>query len=98
MATKTFKIGEQCQGGIITVEITGTQIKVIGKEWNHANGGRRRDQKNNEEFTRREFDINSTRLEYSIEDYICELATSYWADEILKWIKTKVEFKANPFW
>ena len=98
MATKTFKIGEVCQGGIITVEITKTQIKVIGKEWNHENGGRRRGQKNNKEWTREEFDIDSSRVEHRIENYISGLATSWWADNILKWIKTKVEFKANPFW
>jgi hypothetical protein len=33
MYTKTWKIGEVCQGGIITVEIKNSAISVIGKEW-----------------------------------------------------------------
>jgi hypothetical protein len=32
MYTKTWKIGEVCQGGIITVEIKNSAISVIG-EW-----------------------------------------------------------------
>jgi hypothetical protein len=53
MATKTFKIGEYAKGGIITVEITGKVIVVIGKEWDFSTGSRRSsDQSNAKEFTR----------------------------------------------
>ena len=31
MATKTWKIGEYCKGGVITIETTKTQFKVIAK-------------------------------------------------------------------
>ena len=53
MKTKTFKIGEYCKGGIITVEIRGKKIAIIGKEWDHSKGTRRSsDQKGAKEFDR----------------------------------------------
>jgi hypothetical protein len=38
MATKTFKIGESCKGGVITIETTKTQVNVIAKEWDSSKG------------------------------------------------------------
>lgn len=29
MATKTWKLGEVCRGGVITIETTKTQVKII---------------------------------------------------------------------
>ena len=31
MATKTFKIGEYCKGGVITVETTAKKVTIIAK-------------------------------------------------------------------
>jgi hypothetical protein len=36
--TKTWKIGERCKGGIITVEISGNQVDVIAKDWDTSAG------------------------------------------------------------
>ena len=47
MATKTFKIGEYCKGGIITVEIKGKVISVIGKEWDYSKGSRKSSNQSN---------------------------------------------------
>ena len=99
MATKTFKIGEYCQGGIITVEITGKVISVIGKEWDFSKGTRRSsDQSGAKEFTRGTIISTDNDAERQIENFITDLATSYWADQIIKWIKTKVKFNNENIW
>ena len=36
MATKTWKLGEICKGGIITVETKGNIVTIIGKEWDYS--------------------------------------------------------------
>lgn len=91
MKTKTFKIGEVCQGGVITVEIRGKVISIIGKEWDFSKGTRRgSDQSNAQEFTRGTVTSNDGNAERKILDYLCELSTSYWADHILTWIKSNV--------
>ncbi len=41
MATKTFKIGEYCKGGIITVETKGSIVHIIAKEWDMSQGTRK---------------------------------------------------------
>ena len=90
--SKTFKIGEVCQGGVITVEISGDDIAVIAKEWDFSAGSTRgSSQKNAKEFNRATFNTKWGNVEYSIFDYLCELSTSYWSDEIMKWIKSKVQ-------
>ena len=99
MATKTFKIGEYCQGGIITVEIKGKVISVIGKEWDFSKGTRRSsDQSNAKEFTRGTIISTDNDAERQIENFITDLATSYWADQIIKLIKTKVKFNNENVW
>lgn len=42
MATKTFKIGEYCKGGIITVETKGSTVHIIAKEWDYSQGTRKK--------------------------------------------------------
>jgi hypothetical protein len=95
MATKTWKLGEVCRGGIITVETKGSKVAIIGKDWNHENGGRRSQQKNNKEWTRFEFDSQSDGKEREADEFLHDLTTSYHSGEILDWIKTKVEFKQS---
>ena len=41
MAKKTFKLGEVCKGGVITVEIKGQIITVIGKDWDFSQGSKK---------------------------------------------------------
>ena len=94
MAAKTFKIGEYCRGGIITVETTKTSVTIIGKTWDGSQGySKNSNQSNAKEWIRREFPVgNSTR---EIDFFLCDLTTSYYAGKVLDWIKTKVEFKNN---
>ena len=88
--TKTWKIGEYCRGGIITVEIKGKVISVIGKDWDHSKGTRRSsDQSNAKEWTRGTILSNEPEAEWKLERFINDLTTSYYTDEVIKWIKSK---------
>ena len=78
--TKTWKIGEECLGGIIQIKVSegtyfpqGTTIKVLVKEWKsgeviHSNI-----------FGR----IHESRLVNHLHD----MTTSYHAEAIMEWIK-----------
>jgi len=94
MATKTFKIGEYAKGGVITAEVKGKVITVIGKEWDFSKGSRKSsDQSNAKEFTRGTVLANEQDAEWKLSNFLCDLTTSYYADEIIKWIKTKVKIE-----
>lgn len=96
-ATKTWKIGERMQGGVLTVEINGSRIDVIGKEWDNSKGySKSSDQSGAKEFTRKTFLANNS--ERQIIDFLEDLSTYYHADEVMKWIKTKVQFKESYGW
>lgn len=98
-ATKTWKLGEVAQGGVITVEIKDKQIDVIGKEWDFSKGSRRSsNQSQAKEFTRKTLNADSSNVERELADFLCDLTTSYWADEITKWIETKVTLYKSMFW
>lgn len=91
-ATKTFKIGEYCKGGVITVEITGKLIVIIGKEWDFSTGSRKSsDQSKAKEFTRGSI-INEpqTNVFQQVSEFLTDLTTSYYADVIIKWIESKI--------
>lgn len=93
-ATKTWKIGEYCKGGIISVEITGKVIHIIGKEWDTSTGyNKSSNQSNAKEWTRLTIMLTATYLSedayYKCSDFLNDLTTSYYADEIIKWIESK---------
>lgn len=93
-ATKTWKLGEVCQGGVITVEINGNVINIIGKEWDMSAGtNKSSDQSNAKEFTRKTIVTIDREAYNKCNDFLNDLTTSYYADEILKWIETKVKFE-----
>ena len=96
MATKTFKIGEYCRGGVITIETTKTQVKVIAKEWDTSKGySKGSDQSKAKEWNRLEVNLSSSDAESKVNWFLFDLTTSYYTDEILDWIKTKVTFNDN---
>jgi len=98
MATKTFKIGEYCRGGVITIETTKTQVKVICKEWDTSKGySKGSDQSNAKEWNRLEVNLSSSDAESKVNWFLFDLTTSYYTDVILDWIRTKVEFN-NRGW
>jgi len=99
MATKTFKIGEYAKGGIITIEITGKIITIIGKEWDYSTGSRRSSNQNNaKEFTRGTVEATDDNVRRKLADFLCDLTTSYYADQITKWIETKVKLNNSLYW
>jgi hypothetical protein len=87
MATKTWKIGECCKGGIITVEIKGKIVNIIGKEWDESAGSSR----NAKEFTRSTIDSTEANAYYKIYDFLIDLTTSYYTDEVIKWMASKIK-------
>jgi hypothetical protein len=96
MATKTWKIGEYCRGGIITIETTKTQVKVIAKEWDYSKGSSKgSDQSKAKEWNRLEVNLSNSDAESKVNWFLFDLTTSYYTDEILDWIKTKVTFNDN---
>lgn len=99
MATKTWKLGEVCRGGVITIETTKTQVKVIAKEWDTSKGfNKGSDQSQAKEWNRLEVNIAEKDSRSKIDWFLSDLTTSYWADEILKWIETKVDLQKSMFW
>ena len=99
MASKTFKIGEYCKGGVITIETKGNKVAVIGKDWDMSQGTRKgSNQSNAKEWTRLEVDstLNSSRRE--IDNFLNDLTTSYYSDKVLEWIESKVEFPQTFGW
>ena len=96
MKTKTWKIGEYAQGGIITVEIKGKVVSIIGKEWDMSKGTRRSsDQSGAKEFRRGTILSTDSDSYRKVSDYLNELTTSYYSDVIIKWIETKIPLKST---
>ena len=96
MATKTFKIGEYCKGGVITIETTKTQVKVIAKEWDYSKGSSKNsDQSKAKEWNRLEVNLSNSDAESKIDWFLFDLTTSYYTGEIMDWIRTKVTFNDN---
>jgi len=96
MATKTFKIGEYAKGGVITIEIHGKVIQVIGKDWDTSKGwSKGSDQSNAKPFVGGTATAMTTDrdVERKLDNFLCDLTTSYYAGQIMDWIKTKVKFE-----
>ena len=92
MASKTFKIGEYCKGGIIQAISTPETIIVIGKDWDMSAGTKKgSNQSNAKEWTR--IEVKPTTLPYQggsrgkTREFLDELTTSYWTDTIIDWIE-----------
>ena len=97
--TKTWKIGEYAKGGVITIEITGKVIVVICKEWDFSTGSRRSsDQSNAQELYRGTCTTEDDDVERKLLNFLCDMTTSYYADQLIKWIKTKVELPRSLRW
>ena len=98
-ATKTFKIGEYCKGGIITVEISGNVIDIIGKDWDTSAGlTKKSNQSNAKEFIRETYNAKDSNVERQMMNFLEDLTTHYYASEVVSYIKTKVTLEANSGW
>lgn len=99
MTTKTFKIGEYAKGGVITVEVNGTRIDVIGKEWDYSKGSNKgSDQSKAKEFTRETVDALDSAAYRKLYFFLNELTTAYYSDMIADWIISKTNIKKSFGW
>ena len=63
-------------------------VAVIGKEWDFKAGGdKTSDQSNAKEFTRIDVKKSYWDIESEIMQFLNDLTTSYYADEVYSWIK-----------
>ena len=84
MATKTYRLGENSRGGVITIETTKTQVNVIAKEWDSSKGyNKGSNQSNAKEWDRLEVNLSSSDAENKIWWFLNDLTTSYYSDEII---------------
>ena len=99
MAKKTFKIGEYCKGGIITVETKKNKVAIIAKDWDHSAGSRKgSNQSNAKEFDRVELDFELDGSQRNADNFLNDLTTSYYAGQVMDWIKTKINVELKSFW
>jgi hypothetical protein len=98
MASKTWKLGEVCRGGVITITANKRNVLVQAKEWDFSAGSNRgSNQSNAKEWNRLEVYTSSNDAERQLDNFLCDLTTSYYAGEILDWIKTKTTFTENDW-
>jgi hypothetical protein len=98
MATKTFKIGEYCRGGIIQAIAIKDKVTIIGKQWDHSAGSRKSsNQSNAKEWTRLEVNTSDQNARRELDNFLNDLTSSYYSDEILKWVESNTELKSRSF-
>ena len=99
MASKTFKIGERARGGVITAETKGNTVTLIAKQWDTSAGyTKKSSQTNAKELHRITVDATTSDAYGQLFHWMCEESTAWWADEVLKWVGTKVSFKKDTMW
>ncbi len=97
--TKTFKIGEYCKGGVITAEVTDKQVTVIGKEWDYSKGSNKgSDQSNAKEFDRCTVNIEDSNAHRQISEFLNDLTTSYYSEQVMDWLEANSKFQKSRFW
>ena len=93
MKTKTWKLGEYCRGGIITVQIHSDKIHIIGKDWDFTTGSRKSsNQSNAKEFTRLTVPIAGkvSSLQYAeMMEFLEDLTSYHYAEQVRDWIIEK---------
>jgi len=88
--TKTWRIGEYCKGGVITTEVKGTKITIIGKDWDFSTGSRKSsNQTNAKEWCRHDFECEDTNNYRDVSEILLDITTSYWCDQIIAWFESK---------
>lgn len=93
MPKKTFKIGEYCKGGVISVEINDDVITLIGKDWDGSTGYRKSsNQSNAKEFIRKSIKNGYSSYDL-VYDFLIDLTTHYYTEEIIKWINSKIKLQ-----
>lgn len=78
--SKTFKIGESCEGGIIEVVIKGKLIQICNRDWNT-----KKELKTATALT------DEWGIESKIMNFLEDLTSYYYAEKVMTWIKSKVK-------
>ena len=86
MKTKTFKIGECCRGGIILVIIGKKDIAIKALDWNTKKVVLE------DLFPIKSPEYYDYNAEQSMDNFLNQLSTCYFADKVLKYIKENVTF------
>jgi hypothetical protein len=79
---KTFKIGEYAIGGIIAVEINKGQVKIAAKDWDTK-------------AVIRNSTFSPAVGMMTIEMYLNDLTTCYYADKVMDYIKKSLTTNKN---
>lgn len=99
MATRTFKIGEYCKGGVITAEVKGKTINVIAKDWDVSAGyNKGSNQSKAKEFDRETNQADGDNTYRNIMNFLEDLTTHYYACQVMEWIESKVEIRPVSGW
>lgn len=99
MASKTFKIGEYCKGGIIQAIATDDKVTIIGKDWDFSAGSNKgSDQSKAKEWTRLEVSTQDSRAKREVMEFLEDLTTYYYATQVMEWIESKTTFKSSFGW
>ena len=99
MATRTWKLGEIARGGVITAEVKGNKVAIIGKDWDMSAGTQRgSSQKNAEEWTRLEVEITTHEIHSKLFDFLTDLTSSYYANKIIDWVESKLPKREKMPW
>ncbi len=99
MASKTFKIGEVCKGGVITAETSKTKVIVIVKEWDTSQGySKNSNQSKAKELWRTEVEIGDENAYRKLHDFVSDASTHYWACNVLDWIEANCDLEMKHFW
>lgn len=82
--SKTFAIGEYCKGGVISVEVDGNSLEIIGREWDFSKGSSKNsDQSQAKVFTREKFDMTDADLYQKVYEFLTDLTTHYYAEQVM---------------
>jgi hypothetical protein len=99
MATKTWKLGEVCRGGVITVTTTKDTVLVQAKAWDMSAGvGKSSNQSKAKEWDRLEVKTLSVNADRDLTIYLEDLSTSYYAGKIMEWVKSKTKLVTEFNW
>jgi len=99
MAQKTFKIGEYCRGGVLTAIATENKVTIIGKEWDFSAGSNKSsNQSNAKEFTRIEVQTSNSSAKRELDNWLNDMTSCYYADQVLNWVENQTTFKPSFGW
>jgi hypothetical protein len=91
MKTKTFKIGEYCKGGVITVNVDKKQTTIIGKNWDVSAGtNKNSNQSNAKEWARWTIPNNDSMFKNNLSNVLYDLTTHYYSEQIINWIDSQI--------